>query len=157
MMSYAWPIVLQLLAFAVVFAEVLIPSFGLLALIAFALGAWSWYYIVTELPQGAIIGFAIADMILIPVVIRYGFAYLGKSPVSHQARLEIGSGLEEKSVALSRLVGSTGVTESFLRPSGKVRIEGDLYEAQTTGDFVEKGAEVRVVAVRGSGFIVERA
>jgi membrane-bound ClpP family serine protease len=157
MMSYVWPIVLQLLAFAVVFAEVLIPSFGLLALIAIALGVWSWYYIVTELPQGAIIGFAIADMILIPIAIRYGFAYLGRSPVSHLGRLEVGSGLEERSVELSHFVGATGVTESFLRPSGKVRVDGELYEAQTAGDFVEKGAEVRIVSVRGSGFIVERA
>lgn len=155
-MNYVWPIVLQALAFAVVFAEVLIPSFGLLALLALALGVYSWYYIVTDLPSGAVLAFAIADMILIPVAIRFGFAYLGRSPVSHQSRLETGSGLEERGVELSRLIGSTAVAETYLRPSGKIRLDAELYEAQTSGEYVEKGAEVRITAVRGSGFVVEK-
>jgi membrane-bound ClpP family serine protease len=153
---YAWPLVLQLFAFAVLFAEVLIPSFGLLTLMALALGAWSWYFIVTELPAGGVIGFAVADAILIPLAIRFGFRYLGRSPISHRTDVGTGSGLEDTTMALERHVGREAVADTALRPSGKIRIDGETYEAQTAGEFVDKGAVLRVTAVRGAEFLVEK-
>ena len=44
--------------------------------------------------------------------------------------------------------------EAALRPTGKIRIGEDVFEAQTAGEFVEKGAQVKVVAVAGSRFQV---
>jgi membrane-bound serine protease (ClpP class) len=42
------------------------------------------------------------------------------------------------------LVGHVGVAATVLRPSGKVSIAGELYEAVSVKGFVEKGEEVVV-------------
>lgn len=155
-MTYAWPIVLQIFAFAVLFAEVLIPSFGILTVIALGLGVWSWYFIVTELPTAGVTAFAIADAILIPLAVRFGFRYLGRSPVSHRTDVGTGSGLDDTIRALERYVGREAVADTALRPSGKIRIDGETFEAQAAGEFVDKGAPLRVVALRGAEFLVEK-
>jgi membrane-bound ClpP family serine protease len=155
-MSYVWAMTLQVLAFAVLFAEVLIPSFGVLSVVALALGVWSWIVIVGTLPGGAVAGFAIADAVLVPLAVIYMFKYLGRSPVSHRTHVGIGSGLEEASGALEAHVGRVVIAGTSLRPAGKILLDGDVVEAQTAGDFVEKGASVRIHAVRGAGFLVEK-
>ena len=155
-MRYAWPILLQLLAFGVAFAEILLPSFGLLLILCLGLGAYSWYYILTRLSHGAALGFGIADLILIPVAIKAGFAYLGHSPVSHGSNLGAGSGLESTDRELARHAGGIAVVEAPLRPTGKIRIGSDLFEAQTSGDFVDRGAHVKILEVAGSRFLVEK-
>jgi membrane-bound ClpP family serine protease len=155
-MNYLWPIALQVFAFAVLFTEVLIPSFGVLSLVALALGVWSWYFIVTELSTPAIVVFAVADMILVPLAIRFGFRYLGRSPVSHVSDVGTGSGLEDTTRLLETLVGTVAEADTSLRPSGKVRVGDAIYEAHTAGEFVEKGAAVRLNAVRGAEFLVEK-
>ncbi len=156
-MNYLWPILLQALAFAVLFAEVLIPSFGLLGVIALGLGAWSWYLILTGLPSGAMIAFAAADMLLVPIAIRYAFRYLGRSPVSHLSDVGPGSGLEEASGILRDKVGREAVAETALRPVGRIRLDDEVFEAQSTGEFIEAGAIVRLTSVSGTGFRVERS
>jgi membrane-bound serine protease (ClpP class) len=154
-MNYAWPAILQLFAFAVLFAEVLVPSFGVLSLIALGLGVWSWYFIVTELSGVAVAVFAIADAILVPLAVRQAFRYLGRSPVSHRTDVGVGSGLEETMRTLGARTGRDAIADSPLRPAGKIRIDGDLYEARTAGEFVQRGALVRIVAVQGAEYIVE--
>ncbi len=53
------------------------------------------------------------------------------------------------------LLGKQGEVEMVLRPSGYVRIDNTLYAAQSLGGFVEKGAKVEVIEVRGKSVIVE--
>lgn len=155
-MTYGWPIALQALAFAVLFAEVLIPSFGVLSVVALGLGAWSWTVILGTLPPGGALAFALADLVLVPLAAWQVFRYLGRSPVSHRTSVGSGSGLEESSRALEVHLGRLASADSPLRPAGKIRLDGEIYEAQTAGEFVETGGTVRLVAVRGAGFIVEK-
>ncbi len=50
----------------------------------------------------------------------------------------------------SHLVGAQGVTLTILRPSGKVTINGRVYDAVSEISFVEKGCTVRVVRYEGN-------
>lgn len=154
-MKYVFAILLQALAFGVGFAEVIVPSFGFLLIVCAAVSFYSWYYILTELPHWAAATFGIADLILIPFAFKFAFAYLGKSSMSHLTDLGSGSGLEALDQELTRHVGSTALVEAQLRPTGKIRIGEDVFEAQTNGEWVEKGRNVRVVSVNGSRFHVE--
>jgi membrane-bound ClpP family serine protease len=52
-------------------------------------------------------------------------------------------------------IGATGVVESVLRPSGKVMIDGNLYDAISTGRLIEKGVEVKVIRIEERQLIVE--
>jgi len=155
-MNYLWPAILQALAFGVAMAEVMVPSFGMLALLSAGLAGYSWYYIISELPRSAAIWFGAADMVLIPVGIRIAFLYLGKSPVSHRTDLGTGSGLESVDKELGRYVGGMAVVDAPLRPTGKIRMGEEVFEAQTSGEWVERGASVKVVSVIGSRFQVEK-
>jgi membrane-bound ClpP family serine protease len=154
--KYLWPMVLQALAFAVAMAEVMVPSFGLLALLCAGLAAYSWYYIVAELPHQAALWFGAADLVLVPVGIKIAFTYLGRSPISHRTDVGKGSGLEGLDKELGRYVGVTALVDAPLRPTGRIRIGEEVFEAQIAGDWADRGVQVKVVSVSGSRFQVEK-
>jgi membrane-bound ClpP family serine protease len=155
-MTILWPIVLQALAFAIAMAEVIVPSFGILSVLCASLAAYSWYFILTRLGHNAAIAFGIADIMLIPIGIRLAFYFLSKSPISHKSDLGTGSGLEAVDLELQRHVGVEAIVDASLRPTGRIRIGEEVYEAQTSGDFAERGVKVKVVSVVGSRFQVEK-
>lgn len=153
----AWvPLALQALSFAVGFAEVMLPSFGLLALLCAGLFAWSWALLIQHFGRGMWLAVGLADLVLIPVCIRLAFKYLGRSPISHGTNLGHGSGLEGVDSELRKHVGASALADTPLRPTGRIRIGDETYEAQTSGDWVERGAAVKVVSVAGSRFQVEK-
>ena len=55
------------------------------------------------------------------------------------------------------LVGKEGVAFTILRPSGKVMIDDELYDAYTRGDYIERGMRVMVVSDEGSSLRVKLA
>ncbi len=57
----------------------------------------------------------------------------------------------------SDIVGQRGTAYTILRPSGKVQIAGKLYDADTRGDYIEKGDAVDVIAAEGASLRVKRA
>ncbi len=155
-MRYLWPILLQALAFGVGIAEAMVVSYGILTAVCAALMLYSWYYVVAHLPPAAAYGFGLADLILLPVGVKIAFGILQKSSISHGFDLGAGSGLEGEDQRLHPLVGQTAVVEAPLRPTGKIRVGDEVFEAQAAGDFVAKGARVKVTAVAGSRFQVEK-
>jgi membrane-bound serine protease (ClpP class) len=54
------------------------------------------------------------------------------------------------------LLGSTGVAETNLRPSGKGRFGDQLVDVVTEGDLVERGKPITIVEVQGSRVVVKR-
>jgi membrane-bound serine protease (ClpP class) len=54
-------------------------------------------------------------------------------------------------------VGETGRTTTMLRPAGKARIGDRLVDVVTDGEFLDAGADVRVVQVRGNRIVVAPA
>ena len=50
--------------------------------------------------------------------------------------------------------GKTGIAMSDLRPSGKIMIDGEWYDGQSDGDYIMKGAEIKVVGVMNAYLIV---
>jgi membrane-bound serine protease (ClpP class) len=53
------------------------------------------------------------------------------------------------------LVGKEGIVVTELKPAGHVRIEGRLYQAVSSGQFVVKGTLVEVMQVKGFCLIVK--
>jgi membrane-bound serine protease (ClpP class) len=52
------------------------------------------------------------------------------------------------------VTGKRGIAQTVLRPSGKVSIDGTIYDAYTRGEYIEKGFPVEVVNVSGSSLQV---
>jgi membrane-bound serine protease (ClpP class) len=55
------------------------------------------------------------------------------------------------------LLGKTGVALSDLKPNGEVRVEGEIWRAQSTSGNIQKGEQVTVKALKGLVVIVEKA
>lgn len=53
------------------------------------------------------------------------------------------------------LLGRTGIAETVLRPSGKVIIDGKMYDAYTRGDYIQKGQAVEVISEEGPSLKVK--
>lgn len=53
------------------------------------------------------------------------------------------------------LLGKTGKVHSRLRPSGKVEIEGEIYDAFSRGEFVEQGEKIVVISTEGTSLKVK--
>jgi membrane-bound serine protease (ClpP class) len=45
--------------------------------------------------------------------------------------------------------GKRGITHTVLRPSGKIMIDNELYDAFTRGEFIERGEEIEVISTEG--------
>lgn len=53
------------------------------------------------------------------------------------------------------MVGKEGVAHTILRPSGRVVIEDEVYDAYTRGDYIEKGTEIVVTSSEGTSLKVK--
>lgn len=56
----------------------------------------------------------------------------------------------------SDLIGKQGITYTVLRPSGKIMIDHQLYDAFSRGEYLEKGVEVVVTEIEGSTLKVKK-
>jgi len=67
----------------------------------------------------------------------------------------------EKAHADSREAGAvsvwkTGIAMTSLRPSGKVKINGEVFDVVTEGEFMDKGTPVKVMEINGNRIIVSK-
>ena len=54
------------------------------------------------------------------------------------------------------ILGKQGIAHTILRPSGKVLIDQQVYDAFTQGDFIEKGEPIEVISTEGVTLKVKR-
>ena len=80
-------------------------------------------------------------------------AFRRMSLQSTQARTE-GYVAKETTAAL---IGKQGKAFTILRPSGKIMIDDELYDAYTRGDYINRGEDVVVVSDEGSSLRVKLA
>jgi membrane-bound serine protease (ClpP class) len=87
--------------------------------------------------------------------------WLPRAPILGQMVLEPPS--EEEAAAISDsesmahfedMVGAEGTATTPLLPGGKARLGDQLFDVITDGDFVPRGAEIVIVAVRGNRVVV---
>jgi membrane-bound serine protease (ClpP class) len=79
---------------------------------------------------------------------RFGFALFATQ--NHE------DGFVAPDLSLSSMLGQEGTAFSMLRPGGKVLIENEVYDAICREAFIDKGNNVRVVAINNAQLIVEK-
>ncbi|BDD03314.1 NfeD family protein [Aureibacter tunicatorum] len=55
------------------------------------------------------------------------------------------------------MIGKTGTAYSKLRPSGTIEIEGEIYDAYTRGEFIDKGEQITIISQVANSFLVKKA
>ncbi|HEY0652608.1 MAG TPA: NfeD family protein [Chryseosolibacter sp.] len=85
-------------------------------------------------------------------------ANLDKTPFYAKVALTDKQNRSEGYVATSYqndLKGRVGIAQTVLRPSGKVLIDGQLYDAYTRGEYIEKDQQVEVISDEGPSLKVK--
>ena len=54
------------------------------------------------------------------------------------------------------MLGKIGTVHSRLRPSGKVEIDGEIYDAYSRGEFLEQGESIEVISTEGTSLRVKK-
>ena len=139
-----------------IIVEAFIPGFGVAGICGVILEivalrcCWVLHGIVPAL-------LALAGVLLLiglAVFISYRSAMNGRLSKSHLVLndTEIPAG-ESKA---DRWIGMEGVAVTALRPAGQIEIEGVRLNAASAGEFIEKGAAVKVTGTEGDHYTITR-
>ena len=69
-------------------------------------------------------------------------------------QLDSESGYNSNPLQDKSLEGQRGITISVLKPSGKIKIAGDIYYVSSEDKFIEKDKQVEIVKVSGNQILV---
>lgn len=139
-------LVLLLIEFAVIPGVTIAGIGGFLMLIA------SVYIAFAKL--GNVAGFI--TLVFVLVVSPYLIYYLFKTRAGKKMILnsEIGGKIENFEPGKIK-AGDVGVTIGRLAPMGKIKVNGEIVEAQSNGTFIDQHTEIRVVKIQLNKIIVE--
>lgn len=139
-------LVLLLIEFAV------IPGVTIAGIGGFLLLAASVYIAFSEM--GTVAGFITLAVVLIvsPIMIYYFFkSRTGKKMILES---EIDGILENFSPGKLK-VGDVGKTIGRLAPMGKIKVNGEVVEAQSTGAFIDHQTAIKIIKIQMNKIIVE--
>jgi len=152
MPELVFPVILQVVGIAVIIAEFVIPSAGLLTVAALGIFGYSLFHTYTEISAQAALWMAAADILMIPILIWVGVRIIANTPMALSGSLE-----NRDENPFIQLVGKTGTVISTLRPAGKAIIDDKKYDVVSRGDFINAGEEVTVISAEGNRIVVIRA
>ena len=135
-------IILGLLLLLIEFA--VIPGVTIAGIGGFILLGGSVFIAFKE--YGQAIGYITLAFVLIasPLMIYYFF----KSKAGKIMVLESSIDSKVENINSEKIkVGDTGKTIGRLAPSGKVRVNGEIVEGQSTGSFIDHNTEIRVLKI----------
>ena len=152
-----WAVVLLLSAVALFSLEALVPSFGLLSLLAAACYAFS---ISLAFDEGINVGwsFVVLGVILAPLAFLFGMKMLPKTPFGRLLIPGPPPGSHKGGAPLTEgrttFLGLRGTTATDLRPAGTVLFDGQPLDVVSGGEFIPKGTPVEVIAIQGIRSVV---
>ncbi len=149
------PLVLQVIGVGVLVAEVILPSGGLLTILTVGIFGYSLYLVFTVSVFAGMI-FVMADIIILPTVLIVGFKFMAHSRITLRTELSRSAGYATYDEKLTGLAGKEGTAVTDLRPAGTAMIENKRVDVVTRGDYIEKGADIRVSTVEGGRVVVRR-
>ena len=140
--------------------EIITPSFGVLFGLGAAAFATAVYLTFRASTTAGIVMVAVLTP-AIPVYLWFSVHVLretaaGKMLVlgkAHEGTAEATPEAAEETA----LIGKTGVTETVLRPTGAVRVDGKRVVALAESNMIEKGVKVRVIRSAGMNVVVRPA
>lgn len=143
---FPWIVVLAVLGLVMLFAEILMPGFGLFGILGSVslLGS-----LVLTYRLYGIVTFMI--MLTALVVIFFVMLYIAKKSGLYN-KVVLKDRQEAKDFdesVLQGLLGQVGVTQSTLRPFGVAEFDGKLFDVCSQGDFIDRGEKVQVVQITG--------
>jgi membrane-bound ClpP family serine protease len=143
-----WSILLLLAAISIVAIEFVVPSGGLLAILATAATIAA---VVVGFKAGWIWGMSVvtAAVFALPTTIIAMFRVLPYTPMGKRLMHRPEPLTHPHADEVADLVGKVGVVLSELLPAGMIEVEGERHEALAPGVVIRKGEHVEVLRVSG--------
>jgi len=149
------PVILQFVGVLIIIAEVILPSGGLLSLLAAGVIGYSLYFVFDSVSIEAGMMFVLGDVIILPISVIIGLKFLAKSPATLKTELSSGDGVTSQVPELEEFMGQKGKSLSILRPSGSARINGKRLDVVSRGEYIDKDKKIIVISVTGNQIIVK--
>ena len=154
-----WAVLLLVGGLLLVIVEFLIPSSGILGVLA-AISILS-AIIMAFNERGAVVGmlFIGITVLSIPILLIGGFKILPHTPIGRQLISESPSGDEVISDMATRrnmreMIGWIGRSTSPMLPSGSIEVEGQTLDAVSQGMAIDANMPVKIIDVQGTRIIV---
>ncbi len=153
----AFVLLVFLLGIISLIIEALAPGFGIFGMVGMACVAFSIIMVSNSVLQ-AFLYILIAFVVTIGATV-FAFKKLPKRKIGKTLFLD--TKLDKKEGFISSkenysYLEKEGITVSYLRPSGKIEIEGEILDATSESTFIEKGKKIKVIKVEGSKIIVRK-
>lgn len=157
-------ILLLLVGFVLIVAEVFLPSGGMILImctISFVASLWcavqAWY----GTHPVAFGSYVTSLIVLIPTIVIGAFQVFPKTPFGRQIIAaptpeEVTPHAEERQ-HLATKIGRIGEAVTPMMPGGLVSVDSERLHAFTEGVMIEKGTPVEIVEVRGTRVVVREA
>lgn len=143
---FPWVIVLAILGLVMLFAEILMPGFGLFGI----LGTLS--LLCSLVLTYRIYGMATFMILLIAAVVIFWIMILFAKKSGLYNKVVLKDKQEAKDFdesVLQGLLGQVGLTQTTLRPFGVAEFDGKMVDVCSQGDFIDRGEKVQVVQISG--------
>ena len=152
-MDYIFLLIIGIVLMAI---ELVIPG-GIAGLIGYCFFMWGVFIGLgsTDVALYAVLGITI---VLVVVLLTF-FNYFSKTWIGKLFTLRQRSTTEAGYVSndvLNDLVGKKGIAYTTLRPAGIAKIDGNLVDVVTEGDFIDAGSPIVMLRVLGGRNIVRK-
>lgn len=154
--SLIFPIILQAVGVIVIIAEIILPSGGILSVVALGVFGYSLFIVFRDISTTVGVAFVAADIVLVPVCIILGLKLLARSPVTLRRTLSRKEGFSSQPPEMDGYMHLHGTAVTNLRPAGTAVINGKRVDVVTRGEYIEKDAAVVVCKVTGNQIIVRK-
>lgn len=141
-----WIIIIGIIGLVLVFAEILMPGFGIFGILG---GAAVVVTAVLAYFSYGVQGFLLA---LVLLVVAFVAMILFAKKTGMYNKVVLKDKLETKDFdesVLTGLMGMEGVTQTTLRPFGVAEFNGRNVDVCSSGDFIDRGKKVRVTQISG--------
>jgi membrane-bound serine protease (ClpP class) len=105
---------------------------------------------------GKALGALLAGFLLAMMLLRYVFPGMFRSAEGPYLKTTLRDSRADSGETKRVQVGDTGISLSFLRPSGKARFGDSVVDVISEGEYLEKGSEIVVSRIQGNRVIVSR-
>lgn len=141
-----WIILLCIVGLALVFAEMLIPGFGVFGILG-SVCLLGTAFLVAKV-------YGITAFLITVVLLVIAFALMivlaKKSGFYNKVVLRDKQEAQDfEESTLQGLLGAEGVTQTTLRPFGVADFQGKMVDVCSNGDFIDRGKRVRVTQIQG--------
>ena len=145
-MMLPWIILLCVIGLVLVFAEMLMPGFGIFGI----LGAIC--LLGTSMLVAKVYGIAafLITVVLLVIVFWVMIAIVKKTGLYNKVVLRDKQEMKDfDESTLEGMVGAEGLTQTTLRPFGVAVFDGKHIDVTSDGDFIDRGCKVRIVKISG--------